>query len=80
MIIYLKPEEMSSLFSQNPSTESEGGFQSLLVRLQRKTNKPIGIINLSDEDIADIIRYSKAYGSGGWENTLKQIFSRTLHI
>ena len=80
MTIYLKPKEMSSLFSQEPSTESDGGFQSLLVRLQRKTNKSTRRIDLSDEDIADIIRYSKAYGSGGWENTLKQIFGRTLPI
>ena len=80
MIVYLSFEEMSNLFSQDPSTESKGGFQSLLVRLQKKTNKLTGEICLSNDDISDIIRYSKAYGSGGWEKTLKRIFGRTLSI
>ena len=80
MTIYLNQEEMSSLFSQDSSTKSDGGFQNLLVRLQEKTNIFTGKIILSLEDIIDIFLYSSIYGSGGWENTLKQVFGRTLSI
>lgn len=78
LTIYLNQEEMDILFSQPPSTEGEGGFQNLLVGLQRRTNRNTGELTLNREDRERIPRYAFDYGQGGWEDGLKRIFQRTL--
>lgn len=80
MTEYITDIEMSSLFAQNPSTKSDGGFQSLIVRLQNKTDRANKLITLSDKDIADIIRYCNNYGNGGWEKILRGTFGRILSL
>lgn len=78
MIIYLSQFEQSILFRQNPKTRKDGGWQSLLVKLQKQTNLRTGIIYLTPKDIERIHRYAFKYGNGGWEDRLTSIFGRTL--
>ena len=79
MIYKLNFIGLSTLFSQDPSTESKGGFQSLLVKLQRKTDLLTSCIVLKLKDIERIIRYATKYGNGGWENKLKAIFPTIIN-
>ena len=78
MEIVLNAEEMAALMKQDPSQKSKGGWQSLLVRLQRKLNSETGSINLDDKDLEQIPRAAFDYGKGGWEGTLQTIFGRSL--
>ena len=79
MIYKLNFIGLSTLFSQDPSTESKGGFQSLLVKLQRKTDLLTSCIVLKLKDIERIIRYATKYGNGGWENKLKAIYPTIIN-
>lgn len=74
----LNSAEIDCLFRQNPSTKKDGGFQSLLVKLQKQTNRSTGVISLNARDLERISRYAFDYGNGGWENRLLGIFSRNL--
>jgi hypothetical protein len=47
----------------------EGGFQSLLRKMQRQLAS--GWIELSDADVERWVRYSTEYGSGGFEDRLR---------
>ena len=76
--ITLNASEMRVLFRQDPRTESDGGYQGLLVGLQGKINQPSGELTLSDQELEQIPRYAFAYGKGGWEDRLTDIFSRHL--
>jgi hypothetical protein len=76
--VTLNPSEIEILDRQDPVTERDGGFQSLLVDLQYSLNRPTGALSLSDEHEEKIPRYAFDYKNGGWENRLKDIFSRTL--
>lgn len=80
MILYLSQHELAALFRQAPSTRGDGGWQSLLVKLQKQTSKKTGRIYLIPRDIERIARYAFKYGHGGWENCLMGIFSRTLGL
>jgi hypothetical protein len=78
MQLTLNPEEIEVLFRQDPSTRQDGGFQSFLVRLQKKTDKNSGMLLITESDLERIPRYAFKYGNGGWENRLKSIFERHL--
>ena len=78
MIYFLSQTEVSLLFRQNPNTAHKGGFQALLVQLQRRTQARTGRIFLMPRDISRIRRYAFGYGNGGWENRLTRIFGRIL--
>jgi hypothetical protein len=78
MRITLSKFEQAILFQQNPTTERKGGFQGLLVKLQRKLDSQTGIIDLTERDLERIRRYAFDYGNGGWEGRLKSIFERSL--
>jgi hypothetical protein len=78
MQIVLNQTEMDRLFKQHPDTEKDGGWQGLLVSLQKKLNTTTGDIDLSPLDLEKIPRYAFDYDKGGWEDTLKAIFSRIL--
>jgi len=78
MQITLNAEEMEVLFRQDPNTRTDGGFQSFLVQLQKKTNKTSGALSLTDSDLERIPRYAFDYGNGGWESRLKSIFESHL--
>lgn len=74
----LNKDEMALLFSQDPSTRTDGGFQSLMVALQDATTQESQVIELSDSLLERIQRYAFQYGNGGWESRLLGIFERTL--
>ncbi len=76
--VTLNEEEKNILVRQDPATETDGGFQRLLVTLQYLTDEETGVIELPDILLERIRRYAFDYGNGGWESRLKSIFSRTL--
>jgi hypothetical protein len=76
----LNEDEMALLFTQEPSTRTDGGFQSLMVALQEATNRETREIELSDSLLERIQRYAFQYGNGGWESRLLGIFERTLGL
>jgi len=76
--VTLNPSEIEILDRQDPLTETDGGFQKLLVDFQYSLNRQTGALVLSDEHEEKIPRYAFDYKNGGWEDRLKGIFSRTL--
>ncbi len=77
MQVTLNTEEMRILMMQEPTTQDDGGFQQLMVRLQKKLDSATGNLELNDDDLKKIPQYA-AYTSGGWQKRLKAIFSRVL--
>ena len=77
-IVTLNKNEADLLRRQDPSTESEGGFQKLLVTLQFLLDEESGAIELPEILLERIPRYAFDYGNGGWEERLNGIFARTL--
>ncbi|MCX6967107.1 MAG: aspartyl-tRNA synthetase [Verrucomicrobia bacterium] len=77
-IVILNQEEIAELDEQSPATERDGGYQGLLVELQRRVNRETGELELMDEHEEKIPRYAFDYGNGGWEKRLVTIFCRTL--
>lgn len=63
--VLLQPCEIAALDRQDPSTEADGGWQSLLVRLQAKLQRSTGCIDLDARDLEQIPRYDVDYGNGG---------------
>lgn len=76
--VFLTPAEIEILDRQNPETETDGGWQSLLVGLQNKVDRHTRRLVLDDEDLEKIPRYAFDYGNGGWEDRLVGAFGRTL--
>jgi hypothetical protein len=76
--ITLTAEELALLDRQDPSTESDGGWQGLLVELQTRVRRSDRRIVLSEEDVLRIARYAFDYGQGGWEDRLVGVFGRAL--
>jgi hypothetical protein len=74
----LTVDEIRELDRQDPDTKKDGGFQSFVVRLQKKVNHATGQIRLEDDDLHDIPRYAFDYTQGGWEDRLLKIFGRAL--
>lgn len=74
----LNQQELEVLFLQDAETAGDGGFQSLMVKLQGQCVRPTGEITLHDDDLERIPRYAFDYSNGGWENRLVDTFSRTL--
>lgn len=75
MTVTLNKTEVTEL--KRP-TEGEGGFQSLLEKLQVQLDSNTSMLRLENGDLERIPRYAFDYGNGGWEDRLKRIFSRTL--
>jgi hypothetical protein len=67
--VVLTPTEIARLSDQPEYTEGDGGFQGLIVSLQRKVNSSTGEVTLSSSDLERIPRYAFDYKNGGWENT-----------
>lgn len=78
MKVFLNPDEIKVLSRQEPSTQSDGGFQSLMVELQKKVDSATGAIDLNEQDLERIPRYAFDYRNGGWQGRLTTIFARTL--
>ena len=58
--------------------KGEGGFESLIRRLQKQVNHATLTLKVTDEDLADIQRYAFDYEQGGFESRLLAILSRVL--
>ena len=78
MEIELTAEEFAELHRQNPATKRDGGWQSLLVGLQRSVIPGTRTIRLTKAQLEQIARYAFDYGKGGWETRLLAIFGRAL--
>jgi hypothetical protein len=78
MNLVLTAAEMAELFLQPARTEKDGGYQGLLVGMQKKINRATGQITLTAGELEKISRYAFDYGNGGWENRLMAIFARSL--
>jgi hypothetical protein len=76
--VTLTAAEIAVLDRQDPSTASDGGYQSFLVDLARRVDKATGRLDLYPDDLERIPRYAFDYGQGGWEDRLKSIFGREL--
>ena len=77
-IIQLNEEEATELLQQDPESSGRGGFQSLLVKLQRQLDRNTNELELHDSDLERIPRYAFEYRNGGWQSRLIKIFRRTL--
>ena len=75
--IVLNEAEMAELFAQDPASEKDGGWQSLGVGLQKKTDPTTGRLKLTATDIERIKRYA-GYDKGTYETRLRRTFGRTL--
>ena len=67
---------MRYLFPIISSTDQESPDDT--EQLQKQFDESTNTITLYDDDLEKIPRYAFNYGHGGWENTLKIIFERTL--
>ena len=77
MDVVLNAQEIAVLMKQAPNSAKNGGWQGLLVKMQKNVDKETGRLALSDKDIARIKTYAN-YDRGTWENMLKAAFERTL--
>lgn len=73
MVVQLSQAEITKF--QKP-IRGRGGFQTLLRRIQAKIAAD-GTVNLTDRDIEQLVRYSFAYGPGGFEDRTKPTARRT---
>ena len=76
----LTPEESATLFQQDPSSASDGGFQNFIVRLQKQYRKGPQEIRLDDDDIERIREYAANSKQGGWQTRVLAIFGRVLEL
>ena len=76
--VVLTEEEIALLDQQDPSKGGDGGFQKLLVDLQKRLRRGTRELKLTDEDLERIPQYAFDYKQGGWEDQLLGIFSREL--
>ena len=73
--IVLNEDERAALFED---VVGQGGFQSLLRRLQKQYRPGSQELLITDEDLEQIQSYAFDCGQGGWENRLKATLSREL--
>lgn len=78
MTVYLNAQEIAALDVQNPANRSDGGFQSLLVKMQLRVDRATGRLDLDAAELERIPRYAFDYKRGGWQTRLQAIFGRSL--
>ena len=76
--IVLNRREIELLFEQDPRSRNAGGFQNFLIKLQEKTNRTTGDLELTISDLERIARLAFDYRQGGWQKQLRRIFGRVL--
>lgn len=76
--VVLTDDEISEIDKQAPDTASDGGFQGLMVSLQKRIDRVTRELHLTDDDLRRIPMYAFDYQNGGWEDRLRRAFSRTL--
>ena len=74
--IELNQEEMRVLMSRNFSG-IVGGFQSFVEKLQNRARYRQHL-DMEQEDIERLVRYTQFYSRGGYQDMLKKIFLRSL--
>ncbi len=75
MVFVLNDSEFTELMRE---MAGQGGWQSLIARLQSKLSIDTGEIELSEAEIEQIRRRAFGYGDGGFEARLRHIFERHL--
>jgi hypothetical protein len=80
MDVVLTQDEIAELDKQDPATAGDGGFQGLMVSLQKRVNRATGTLRLTEDDLRRIPMYAFDYKNGGWEDRLKRAFGRTLGL
>lgn len=78
MDVVLNASEIAELDKQDPATAGDGGFQGLMVGLQKRVNRATNELHLTADDLRRIPMYAFDYKNGGWEDRLKRAFGRTL--
>ena len=71
----LNRAELDELFR---APQGQGGFQSLIKRLQTQVNNATSTIRLTDTDVEEIQHYAFDYKQGGFQGRLIAIFGRVL--
>ena len=71
VVIELSPEEVERL---SLPIHGQGGFQSLLRRLQSQLSSESQLV-LRIDDVRQIVRYWARYGTGGFQGRLGAILS-----
>ena len=71
VVIELTPEEVELL---SRPIHGQGGFQSLLRRLQSQLNDESQLV-LTIDDVRRIVRYWARYGTGGFQGRLEAVLS-----
>jgi site-specific DNA-methyltransferase (adenine-specific) len=74
--VVLNRDEIQKILKQNPDTEKDGGWQSLLVGFQKRLNKTTGHLTLTAVDLEKIKKY--VVNEGGFRRRLYGIFGRML--
>jgi hypothetical protein len=73
--LVLNEGEIAALRKQ---VKGQGGFQSLMRRLQGQYRPGTSELRIEDDDVEQIQHYAFDYEQGGWEDDLMAIFSRHL--
>lgn len=60
----------------NKSANRNGGFQRFLCELQVRINKQTRVLDLSNQDIEQILRYKQNPSRGGFQSRFNKIFER----
>ena len=71
----LNAQEMAEL---DVRITGDGGFQTLMRRLQVDLNQETGEITVAEEDVERLRRYCTQYGQGGWQDRFVRAFRRVL--
>ena len=72
--VRLSKEELTELMRQNPTTAKRGGFQRMLVSMQIRINRTTRELELSENEMAQILRYGRTPKKGGWQTRIRKIF------
>ena len=70
----LSKPELLELLRHDPVTQNRGGFQRFLIGLQSRVNRVSGEIDLSEAEIATILKYGRNPRRGGWQTSIRKIF------
>ena len=62
----------------NTPDQGQGGFQSLMAKLQNQYDPATGQLPLDDADLERIPRYAFDYENGGWQGRLVGALGRNL--
>jgi hypothetical protein len=81
MKIKLNEKELAILLDYGRRANKSGGFQNLARTLYNRVDAITGELELDDVLLARIVRYSKNYRHGGFQDTfLRPVFRRTLNL